>query len=287
MKILVTGANGFIGKNLVRSLLAFHDVRLLVRENSNVDYVNKSHIYRDSKDIKALINYFSEEKFEGIIHLATCFKVQHNSNDLTSMLSSNIELGSRLLEASINTSKPWFINIGSTWQNYYDDSYCPVNLYAATKQAFEDIAEYYIDAYDLKFVTLKISDTYGPNDSRKKILNLLVSLDENSSINMSPGEQFLNLIYIDDVISAIKLLIKLVKIEELCERDYYIRSNETLRLKDIVIKLEKVIGRRIKILWGPCYRNREVMTPVFSGIPLPGWSPIYSLDEGLKKMISN
>jgi nucleoside-diphosphate-sugar epimerase len=53
------------------------------------------------------------------------------------------------------------VNAGTTWQHYLGQVYDPVNLYAATKQAFEAILKFYTSTRDFQAITLELTDTYG------------------------------------------------------------------------------------------------------------------------------
>ena len=85
--------------------------------------------------------------------------------------------GAHILEAMALTSVSYFINTGTYWQHYGGSStYSPSCFYAATKQSFQDILKYYTDSKLIKSITLKLFDTYGPNDSRAKIFTILSEL---------------------------------------------------------------------------------------------------------------
>ena len=58
------------------------------------------------------------------------------------------------------------VNTGTSWQHYENKDYSPVNLYAATKQSFEAILQYYVEVASLKAITLKLFETYGLDDPR-------------------------------------------------------------------------------------------------------------------------
>ena len=210
MKILLTGATGFIGQNLLEVLCLKHNITILCRNDSKLE--NISHLnytkFIYTGESKELIDLFVKEKFDGVVHLASLFLASHKSDDISSLVSSNITFGTHILEAAKDQGCKWFLNTGTFWQHYQDSSYDPVNLYAATKQAFECLAKYYIGVSDLKFVTLKLSDTYGRGDSRPKILNLFDKLRKNNnSLEMSHGDQVLSITHIDDVVSAFICLI--------------------------------------------------------------------------------
>jgi len=156
--------------------------------------------YLDDGDTEHLIDFFRERRFDTVIHLASLYLKDHQSKQINDLITSNLLFGTRLLEASVKSSVKSFINTGTLWQHYQDKHYSPVNLYAATKQAFEDIAQYYRETSDLFFATIYLNDTYGPGDTRKKILNIWNSMTDSDILDMSPGEQKINLLHIDDVV---------------------------------------------------------------------------------------
>ena len=90
--------------------------------------------------------------------------------------------------------------------HYGGEAYRPLNLYAATKQAFSDLMAYYTDAGLLRAVTLVLSDTYGPDDHRPKVLNLIRDAAlKGETIALSDGEQDYDVVHIDDVVRAFRM----------------------------------------------------------------------------------
>jgi nucleoside-diphosphate-sugar epimerase len=236
-----------------------------------------------------LKNLFAQNAFDGVIHLASCFTQSHSDDTLDELIDTNVKFSTQLLDACCHTGVRWFINTGTFWQHYNQSDYSPVNLYSATKQAFETIAQFYIETTQINFATLKLSDTFGPNDTRPKIFALWEKQINNpDELLMSPGNQLIDISYIDNVTSAFSQLVTLVdkdKNREHCGKYYAVNSSEILTLKDLSKKFETIYNVKLAINWGARpYRNREVMTPWNSGIPVPGWKPVVSLDEGIEKM---
>lgn len=291
MKILVTGATGFIGKNLVSKLADNdHEIFAIVRENGDTSCIDKGvEIYPYNGDVNTLIELFKEEKFDGVIHLASHFLASHNPNDISSLIASNIKFGTELLEASKSSDVTWFINTGTFWQNYEDESYNPVNLYAATKEAFENIAKFYTQTSDLVFTTIKLNDTFGPNDSRAKVFNLWTKIAQSGeTLEMSAGEQIIDISYIDDVINAYTQLVDLLEeiAIEYSNKIYVVTNEERSSLKDLAKTFEKATGTRLNIDWGGReYREREVMSPYSLGEVIPGWKQQYTLEEAIRKTV--
>ena len=285
MNILVTGATGFIGANLTRELSKRHNVYVLGQFEGDPEKLNlPGFIMTD--DISILASYIKEKQIEGIIHLASLYLTVHTPQQVKELVSSNVFFGTAVLEAaSLSGCVNWFLNTGSIWQNYNVSGavYNPVNLYAATKQAFVDMAKYYSEVFAIRFCTLKLCDTYGPNDTRKKIFKIFKeSAESGEVVKMSPGEQKLDILYITDVVKGFVHLTELLASKEELEQEYVLSSGNQMSLKDIASEFERVSGLTLNIEWGGRpYRDREVMIP-WKGKILPRWKAQVGLEEGIK-----
>lgn len=290
MKIFVTGVTGFIGQYLVDKLIDNYEICALVREGGKVDDVSTDvKIFTYNNKISELIEFFKQERFDGVIHLASLFLASHTPEDISSLIHSNINLGTDLLEASSVSGVRWFINTGTFWQHYENEEYNPVNLYAATKKAFEDIAKFYTQTNDLVFTTIKLNDTFGPHDTRAKVFNLWTKIAASGeTLAMSAGEQIIDISYIDDVISAYERLIELLaeNANEHKDKTYVVSNKERLSLKELSKIFEKATHSTLNIDWGGReYRDREVMLPYNQGTTVPGWKQKYTLEEAIRKTV--
>ncbi|MCT7489210.1 NAD(P)-dependent oxidoreductase [Aliarcobacter cryaerophilus] len=292
MKILVTGANGFIGQNLVKVLIdKNYEVHCIVRVDSNTSNISQNiTIFKYDQNIDGLIEYFNEQKFDGLIHLASLFLATHTKNDISNLISSNIKFGTELLEACKISDVKWFINTGTFWQNYENEDYNPVNLYASTKEAFENIAKYYTETSNLIFTTIKLNDTFGANDTRNKVFNLWNKIAKSGeTLEMSEGEQIIDISYIDDVVLAYEVLITHLSSdqkEELKNKEFVVTNNEKYSLKELSKLFEEATNTKLSIKWGArSYREREVMIPYNNGEIVPNWKQKYTLKEAIKKTI--
>lgn len=290
MKILVTGATGFIGQNLISLLLdKKYDVSCIVRINSDLSKIDeRAKIFKYDANINSLVEYFANEKFDGIIHLASLFLASHNQNDISKLISSNIQFSTELLEASVQSDVKWFLNTGTFWQHYENEDYNPVNLYSATKEAFEKIAKYYIETSNLVFTTIKLNDTFGSNDTRNKVFNLWSKIAKNGELlEMSSGEQIIDISYIEDVISAYDLLIGYLNSKDAINfnnKEFVLTNDEKCSLKELSKIFEKATNTKLNIKWGGRpYRDREVMVPYNNGQMVPKWNQQYTLKEAIKK----
>jgi nucleoside-diphosphate-sugar epimerase len=231
----------------------------------------------------------SKVKPDIVFHLASLFLAQHQIGDIDELVQSNIVFGTHLIEAMIANDIYKLVITGTSWQNMDNEEYNPVCLYAATKQAFETMITYYLKVTPLKVINLKLFDTYGPSDLRPKLFSLLrKAVQEQSSLLMSPGDQQIDLVYIDDVISAYCLCAERLTSDLVMSMETYaVSSDMPISLKNLVGIYEKIGNIKLDIHWGGRpYRSREVMVPWNKGMRVPGWKPRVTLEEGIRKLLN-
>ncbi len=291
---IITGATGFVGSNLCKYLIEnYWKVSIIVRPSSdytNINSVlNKTEIFEYDGNIEKLIDYFSEKKADVVFHLASLFIAEHEYSQIDKLVDSNIKFGLHILEAMKESKTELLINTGTSWQHYHTNEYNPVNLYAATKQAFESLIKYYTEAESIRVITLKLFDTYGESDTRPKLINLLHKFsDENKELNMSHGEQVLDMVHVDDVVRAFVKAYEILSSNKSIHSDQFgVASGRKIRLKDLIEIFEEVTNKRINVCWGGReYRKREVMELWDRYKLLPNWECTISLEEGLKRYSS-
>ena len=290
MKIFVTGATGFIGKYLVKEL---HDsgnqVCINLYDNERSPFVKDVEFYKlGTESIENDILFLKASNFDGIIHLASLYLTTHKPEDTIRLIDSNIKFSSYILECAIQAKIKWFINTGTFWQNFENAAYSPVNLYAATKQAFQTISEYYIQTNQITFVTLKLCDTFGPDDIRPKLFSIWYKYAKNEEVlEMSEGDQLMDISYITDIVDAFYLLASHLfsNSNEIANGSIFaVKADIRYTLKQLSVIFEETTKLRLKIIWGGRpYREREVMIPWENGIVVPNWQPKISIQEGIKR----
>lgn len=287
--ILITGAAGYVGANIARRLLADgHDVHALVRSSTDTGLLSTvlppaRQLVSDG-DVAHLVPLFQSHRFDAVVHVAAWFLATHKPEQVDDLYRSNFLLGAALLEAAARAGTGLFVNTGSAWQHFRGREGMPVCLYAAQKNAFAEIAKFYADAFGLNVVDLLLFDTYGPADPRTKLINLLFSLARSGDrLGMSPGEQVMDLVHMDDVAAAFSGAVSQGLAGTLGDqRTFMVRSGRAVSLRQLVGIVEQVTGRKLDIGWGERpYREREVMAPWPGGTTLPGWRAEISLEDGL------
>jgi len=290
--ILVTGATGFVGSRLARALVdKGSQVHVILRIKSEVkqleSILDKIILHRYDGTMESMYDIMTRVSPSIVYHLASLFISEHNSKEIRPLIESNLIFGTQLVEAMKLTGTMRLVNTGTSWQHYQNDEYNPVNLYAATKKAFEDILRYYIETSKLQVITLKLYDTYGSNDPRPKLIHLLKHLaDSGKEIAMSSGEQMIDLVHVDDVANAFLIAGRQLLDKQESYSDYAISSGTLLSLKELVQITSNILNKKLKIKWGERpYRDREVFVPWDNGNILPLWKPTIELREGLSKLL--
>ncbi|MFG4004740.1 NAD-dependent epimerase/dehydratase family protein [Flavobacterium aquidurense] len=286
-RILITGGTGYIGSNLIDELLKkdFEVYALLNISNTN-KLNDKLHFVKYDGTFESLL--VIEVEIDIIVHLATVFVSNHSTQVVDSMFKTNILLGVHLLEFAKERGIKRFINTSTYAQSIDSSYYNPQNLYAATKQAFDDILKFYSETGTINSITLALYDTYGPRDNRPKFINLVIEAFKKDEIfNMSPGNQIIRYVYIDDVVNAFCMSIELLLSNSINKSiTYNVYGDESFSLNEMITHLCEIF--KIKLKTNPGfykYRDREIMDCEPKYERIPNWIPNFNLEAGINQIL--
>lgn len=287
LRALVTGATGFIGGHLVDALArAGWEVHALARTTPPPE-VAQAHWLDGSQ--QRLLTILSDVQPDVTFHLASLFLASHTSEQVSALAEANIAFPMQLVEAMVRTGCRRLVNTGTAWQFDAAGLPQPVNLYAATKQAFDAILTYYQDAEALSVLSLRLFDTYGRDDPRRKLISILLDAARTGeALDMSLGEQIVDLTHVDDVTAAFVVAGQRLMDAETPLAEHWFVSGERQTLRNLVVKVEKALDRPLEVNFGGRpYRDREVMVPADpNGRILPDWQRQRSLAEALPGMMA-
>lgn len=287
LKILLTGATGFVGTNFVLNLHKKYEIIALVRQSSDVSKIDKfCKIYRYDESIESIQTVFESEKIDGVVHLASLVQSTNQPiTDLKKLLNANILFGGYIIEELLKYETLFFVN-AATFGSYCNSiTYRPFTLYAAIKKAFEDIMYYYSLTSKTIFTNLLLFNNYGPHDSKYLFFYLNKISKTNEELKMSDGSQIVDYSHVYDVVNGFDCLIELIqKDPEFCkDKIFSLKGKERKTLKEVIEIYEKILGKKLNIKWGARpKRELEIMQPWEGGETLPNWEQKISLEEGFR-----
>ena len=279
-KILVTGSTGFIGRSLVSNLLKNRKkVYAIIRKSEkNIKFATKTKKqFRNYLPIffsknSELRNKISNIKPHILVNLATNYLPNPSDKEIHSVIDSNIVFPTLILDICCKSRISKIINICSTMQCHKNQIDNPQNFYALTKILFKKTMSYYQKIYSKKiFLNLYIGDTYGSNDTRKKILPIIIkNYKSNKKTSILTKNLKLNILHIEDIITGLKILINDVKKSS----DYFVKSEKPLDLFNVIKNYNSTKKRKVKLFW----LNKKV--PAIISIKMktiPGWSQKFNV----------
>lgn len=284
MNILLTGATGFLGSNLlVRLVEDGHNVIVIVRHSSSlqriVSLLDRVTIHTvEDTDYRDL---FHSNNIETIIHCATNYG--RGAIDPLELLDANLIMPLKLLQTGCNSGVSCFINTDTILDKR-------VSTYALSKSQFREWLGNY--AQKMVCVNVALEHFYGPQDNPTKFVSFIVKqlLDGVDSIDLTLGEQKRDFIFIDDIVSAFLLILDNCSSMKSGCYDYEIGTGDSISIREFVELVKQLSGNtHTHLNFGAIpYRENEAMQTVVNtaGIFALGWKPRTTLTEGLSKMIA-
>ena len=324
MKILVTGAAGFIGYHLVQSLLkddheiigldnfnSYYDVNL---KRARIDQIHNkkfSMFEIDLVDNKNLVSLFKKNDFDVVVNLAAQAGVRYSLTNPEKYIESNIIGFTNILEACrhnkianlvyASSSSVYGMNSEVPFGEDHPVDH-PVSLYAATKRSNELMAHTYSHLFDLSTTGLRFFTVYGPWGRPDMALFLFTKaiLDEEPIQVFNDGKMIRDFTYIDDIVSGVKgAILNPSKVKESDNvklkpsissapyRIFNLGNNQPVTLENFINAIEASTGKKAIKEYLPMQPGDVKKT--FANIDKAGESlgfvPSTSIEEGVKKFV--
>ena len=283
MKVLVTGAAGFIGFHVARALArqgcdvvgldninAYYDVQLkydrlaetgIALEKTDEDkliwsdkYPSYRFIRLDLTDAKRLLSLFRDEQFTHVLHFAAQAGVRYSLENPLSYINSNIVGFTHLLEACRSYPVRHLLYASSS-SIYGDDTPTPykesaftdhpVSLYAATKKANELLAYSYSKLYGIAATGIRFFSVYGPWGRPDMAPWLFMSAIANGNAIkvFNNGQMERDFTYIDDIVEGVLKILLSPPQTLVPSAVYNMGGGSPVPLMDFIRIIEKVSGK--------------------------------------------
>ncbi len=273
MKILVTGAAGFIASHLVKKLLLTHSVigidnfdpfysRAIKEENLKANLANNQFTFYEG-DIcdKALLNkIFDKHTIDLVIHLAAKAGVRPSMENPADYVKTNVEGTTTLLECMrLNNVKR--IVFGSSSSVYGAETPTPfeeraelksiISFYAQTKKTGEEIIELYHNVYGFSAVCLRFFTVYGPGQRPDLAIRKFVNAIENDQeiTVYGDGTSGRDYTFVKDIVSGINSAMAYLLKENSIYEIFNLGNSNPVVLNTLISSIEKVLNKKAKKLY--------------------------------------
>jgi len=249
MKVLLTGGLGFIGRRFIENFQNFHDLVIFTTENSikkfNSTEISKVTVETGSIEDNSFQKIMLKHKPEVVIHLAAKSGLKNCEENPDSAFNCNVfgtynviktcaEINSKLI--FISSREVYGETINESTKE--DDPLLPNNIYGITKMLAERLIINTSQKYNVNYVILRLTNLFGPGVYERGVNRIIKMAVKDKKIQIYGGEQAINIVYVDDVVELINLI--------LCEKCswneiFNVGSNNTLKIKKFVDEVKKLV----------------------------------------------
>jgi nucleoside-diphosphate-sugar epimerase len=294
LSVVITGASGFLGRHVIEELRkSNHSIIAICRSSLNTPpNLQREEVASvgSSSTVKEFEAFFAKIDHPVVlVHLAAHYSNLHSADDITKLVESNIHFPTRLIDA-LARAKPnsTVINISTLFQHFESREYSPLSLYGATKESFLKILDFYAESESLKVADITIGDTYGANDVRRKLIDLLIThVGSKDTLKLGSGRQNMSLMHITDVARGISQVVE--DHRSIPSKNVWrvqMQPTENISVRELVARIEKISGKSMCCTFDASRdRKREIYAPIEGLKKLPNYEPRIDLETGLKSLL--
>lgn len=306
-QVLVTGANGFLGSHLTKSLIekGSEPVVLIYESNPSglFDRENLSAktrvIYGDIRNFDSIVRILKEFKIDTVFHLAAQAIVDQAVDDPIETLEVNIQGTWNVLEAARKNGKVERIIVASSDKAYGHHDVLPyeehvhalkgIYPYEVSKTCSDLISQSYYKTFDLPVCITRCTNLYGPGDLKmNRIVPNTIRLLYNNQppILRDTGESLRDYLFITDAVGGyLRLAEKMGK--DTHGHAFNFATNTPLSASEAVATISNEMGKNIKpaIVETMKFEISSQYASYDKSKNILGWQPSHVFGEGIKKTI--
>ena len=284
--ILVTGATGFVGRYVVRALLARgYNVAAIIRRSSsppprlkNTEWIPKEFAQ----------DWIKHNKPSAVVHLATSY----GTGSFADVVETNLLFPLTLLETSANCGCSLFVAT-DTFSGKGDATYPFRWPYTRSKNDFSAWARMVVQlSKSIRIANLRLEHVYGAEDGKDKFVTRMIArLRANEPvIELTPGDQIRDFVFVEDVASAYVTVLQNMQCLDQYFTEIEVGRGQGCALRDFVSTLARALDSRSELRFGALpHRQFEMMTSIadISWLVSAGWKPLYDIEQGIARMLSS
>lgn len=300
-KILITGGLGFLGVNLILSLLKkgikpyIIDIytESVFENNSYIPFkMNEIFYYNvNLQDKNKIIELLKSIKPDVIVHAAALTVLNREYQTAIDTIDINIKVTINILEAikEIPKTKLIFISTSDIYGEvdppFKESQLCiPASPYSISKLTCEHYCIMYCNIHKFPLIILRIFNIFGKYQKGGRVIPYIIKeLLENKPVKLTPGEQKREYNYIENISDAI---IASIENNEIKREIINIGSGSSVKIKDLALRIAEVLGKQNLIEIGAIpYRENEIWDMYCDNtraVNLLHWKPRIDFDTGLQ-----
>ena len=292
-RAVVSGVTGHLGRRLAAQLTAAKiEVHGLTRSPPEgvQPELRSVRLHQVDGRTETLAAIFTEIRPDLVCHLAAATRREHHLSDVVPFIEANVLFGTQLLEAMRLCNCNRLILAGSYLQHFDAEAYRPFNLYAATKQALEDIVAFYVDIFRFSVIRLTLSDIYSEHDTRPKLMTqIATACITRTPMVLEAEDAWIDPIHVEDAaaacLRAATLLDQTLTLVGSLTR-YSVTSSRNVNATQLIGIFEALTHQSITVIRPVGQKTARSINPRHGPI-LPGWAPKISLEQGIERIIAH
>jgi nucleoside-diphosphate-sugar epimerase len=239
---IISGTNGFLARALKQKL----ENMSKVVHSLNRTEIQGANTFTSHRYLEGGFKFESFGEVDYVFHLAAVYRREKSRLNFNDMLDSNLKLTAQILFDASQFEIP-VITTGSYTQDFNGNRGEAMTEYAALKNITEELAQYFVNRKNFSFTTIRLYETFGPDDTRPKILYRIIdSLIQRKPISLPKSDLEFNFLHLSDFVNGI-LSVAAKNQKSPGFHKLSLRNLQNIKLSELITILEKMTGEKLQV----------------------------------------